>query len=467
MYSYYIALIFLVYFLVTNRRMMRQVLTGLMVSSIGVFTIVILEVNNLEIGIYRPLRSLIFMGTDSANDVFVDLFYTLYQGRIKPGFQFVTGPLFNPNYLGVYGGVLVVLGIGLLWTEKRRGKSLFYGCLTGFAYCILLLSGANASFYLMLLCVAVQIIYVLIRKSELKVLFVGYKGKLLGLLLGGIGLFIGMNMLSEGAVYREFVDKYLPSESGAQDILSEVRSAEIQDIRFEEASVTFDDGLQTVSFVVKDDRIQPDLREDEREQLEGWQFDTGKADEPYAFKHNGKTIYLGTDRNGKLGVVTSYGLVQELSTPVPLIMDGHGISNRGYIWSVAIHLICQQPFIGHGPDTYPIYQPQGDLLNLLRFRSSTSSTAINPHNLYLQWAFIAGVVGLACMLISLIWIVIQGSIRMIQGDVAGLYIFVPLLFFLATSLVNDTIVGTGFILYMLIGMVFAWLYNGCEEEDML
>lgn len=462
-YSYYISLVFLSFFLLTNRRMIRQVLSGLMVSVGGVFIIGILEVYNIEIGIYRPFRPWIFWGTDSVNEGFVDLFYTLYQGRMKPGFQFVTGPLFNPNYLGVYGGVMVILGLGLILTETSKLKSIIYGMLTGMAYCVLLLSGANTSFYLTLVVASIQCIYVMIKRHEVNQTVGGYKKKLVGILGSMIILFILINGLSEGAVYKEFVLKYLPSIGNEKDSVAHSNNGIIENIEFEGDTIIFDDGRDRVSFVVEGQDIEVSLDETSMKNLEGWQFDVGTDDEPYIFKYHGKTIYLGMDDKGDIGVLTSQGLVQELSPRIPLRINGRAFSNRGYIWSIAIKFIGEQLIIGHGPDTYPIYQPKGDLLNLLEFRSSTSSTSINPHNVYLQWGFISGIVGLLSMLVSLLGIVYQGAKRMKRGDLMGLYVFMPLILFLGTSFLNDTIVGTGFILFLLIGMVFAWLYNQQDQ----
>jgi len=77
-------------------------------------------------------------------------------------------------------------------------------------------------------------------------------------------------------------------------------------------------------------------------------------------------------------------------------------TGRVYIWSRTLPLLKNTVFLGHGPDTFMLYFPQGDYVG--RYNGSWDFRAIfdKPHNMYLNIAFSTGILSLAAFLVLII-----------------------------------------------------------------
>jgi O-antigen ligase len=98
------------------------------------------------------------------------------------------------------------------------------------------------------------------------------------------------------------------------------------------------------------------------------------------------------------------------------------------------------------------------VINAFNYTSSTTSIAVNPHSLYLLLTFNFGLVGLFIFLIMVGVPLVRLLTQYIKSPEKRLYIrsiATPLVVFLTLGLSNDTIIGTGVILYLLIGVLYA------------
>lgn len=135
-------------------------------------------------------------------------------------------------------------------------------------------------------------------------------------------------------------------------------------------------------------------------------------------------------------------------------------SGRGYIWSRTLPMMKDTMLIGHGADTYCIYFPHKDYVGKLKSPSYTNNYNIivdKPHNMYMgMWVGTGGisVIAFLAMLGMYAW----QSIRWIWKskfenflDFAGAGIFLGIIGFAVTGLVDDSSVSVMPMFYGLLG----------------
>jgi O-antigen ligase len=141
----------------------------------------------------------------------------------------------------------------------------------------------------------------------------------------------------------------------------------------------------------------------------------------------------------------------------PSEMESLG-SNRGYIWARTIPLLKKTIFLGHGPDTFPLYFPQYDYLGKLRMYQNGGIFVDKPHNLYLQTAVNTGVLSLLALLAAF-GIYIVTSLRIYWNEsfstflpVAGLSCLSAFLGYTASGIFNDSVISISPVFWVLFGL---------------
>jgi len=145
-------------------------------------------------------------------------------------------------------------------------------------------------------------------------------------------------------------------------------------------------------------------------------------------------------------------------------------SGRGYIWSRTIPMMKDTVLIGHGADTYCLYFPHNDYVG--KFNSPNYGHNINivvdkPHNMYMgMWVGTGGISTIAFLALLVIYAI--QSIKTFWHrrydsflDFVGVGIFLGIMGFAATGLVDDstvsvmpmfyTLLGTGIAINMILG----------------
>jgi len=132
-------------------------------------------------------------------------------------------------------------------------------------------------------------------------------------------------------------------------------------------------------------------------------------------------------------------------------------SRRGYIWSRTIPLMRDTLLIGRGADTFCIYFPNDDYVGKFNTGFGLNSIVDKPHNMYMMMAVGTGVTSLIAFLVLLAVYFAQsfniyrcGKINSFS-ELVGLGIFLGVLGFSVSGLVNDSSVSVMPLFYGLLG----------------
>jgi hypothetical protein len=132
-------------------------------------------------------------------------------------------------------------------------------------------------------------------------------------------------------------------------------------------------------------------------------------------------------------------------------------SSRGYIWSRTIPLLKDTVFMGHGPDTFPIYFPQHDVEAKFKYLDTTTTIVDKPHNLYLQMAVNTGIISLLAFLVLITGYLYSGRRYLCANfasywEVGGSAVQLAIIGYLVAGLFNDSIVSVAPVFWGLMGL---------------
>ncbi|MCL1808670.1 MAG: O-antigen ligase family protein [Clostridiales bacterium] len=132
-------------------------------------------------------------------------------------------------------------------------------------------------------------------------------------------------------------------------------------------------------------------------------------------------------------------------------------SGRGYIWSRTLPMMKDTALIGHGADTFCIYYPQNDYVGKYNAGIGRNMIVDKPHNMYMGIAVNTGGVSLLALL-TLLGMYFVHSIGIYRRrkyenflEFAGLGLFLGILGFSVTGLVDDSSVSVMPLFYGLLG----------------
>jgi O-antigen ligase len=132
-------------------------------------------------------------------------------------------------------------------------------------------------------------------------------------------------------------------------------------------------------------------------------------------------------------------------------------SGRGYIWSRSFPLLTKTLFVGHGADTYGIYFPHNDFVGRYQEDWNIYTIVDKPHNMYIGIALGTGLISLIAFLVFIgIYLVQSFRIyRILKYDGLASYmgfgIFLGVVGFMVSGIVNDSTVSVMPLFYGLLG----------------
>ena len=142
---------------------------------------------------------------------------------------------------------------------------------------------------------------------------------------------------------------------------------------------------------------------------------------------------------------------------------------RGYIWGRGIPLLAETLLIGHGPDTFIFYFPQGEHRAKFTYYNDLYHVVDKPHNMFLQMGINTGVVSLIAFLTAMAILFKRAVLSHWRGGKNAQVLMAicgGLLAFLAAGMVNDSTVGIAPIFWICFGTACAMVRNmvsGCED----
>lgn len=385
------------------------------------------------------------------------------------------GTLYNTNFVGSFGALVLPLTALLYLSEKDKRKSIIIGMVTFLAFSTWL--GCNSRAGYLGITVAFIIGIIVLRKIIRK----QYK-KVLLLFTGFIAITLIFNTVSSGRIFNQF--SRLNPVTEAEKIQNINKQ---QQIRFEEVSIkdntfTIRTNKETLVGIIDDfnlsfidengNKLGVSVDKEGKisfvdEKYSRYNF-TLFEDEPSYIKAElyGRRwdLYVTGDQNLKV-VSFNNKLTDPIEAPRIKLFDGREAfaSNRGYIWSRTIPMLKDTLFIGYGPDNYPMVFPQEDYVGRFNVGNNGMLDIVidKPHNMYLQTAINTGVISLLALLA--IWAMyLFDSLKIyVKGDIEsfteymGVAVFLSITAYLVAGIFNDSVVSVAPLFWILLGMGIA------------
>jgi len=390
---------------------------------------------------------------------FVNEFYLRHSEK-----RAIYSTMYNPNYVGSYGAMLVPLVLGFYINSRKLKKYLIYGTLSVLLFAFLVGSQSRAGMVGFM--AGLFVLVLIMRRRLLK----KWLPALIILVVFALVL-TGMDVYSVDDVIGEIV-----SPTTEPDLIEEeLERPPLRDIRAEgsrltietavsELNLSYEDGLlrfsdeegERISYSV--DRLRGNIYLDD-DKYRGHSFllnpDVSRIEWNYdgretVFKYQDGEFYMEGMRGNHYEIehVPSWGFsgYERLG------------SGRGYIWSRSIPMLRDTLILGYGPDAYALYFPQEDVVGK-RVHINTARIMVDkPHNLYLQKALNTGLPSLLVLLALWGYYLLQ-SVRL-YGDadfsrwrpVVGAAIAAAVAGYLAAGFFNDSVVSVAPVFWTLLGI---------------
>lgn len=380
--------------------------------------------------------------------------------------------LYNPNYVGVYVGLVTPVIMVLLFFSRKLTKSIHYALVLIALLVSLFSSRSDAGFIGIAFSIVVLLFF--LRKFLLKKWYV-----VLPIILVIILSFVIMDKANNTKYFESVknnIKNNLSLTKTEPPVLSNIETAD------DYVAVIYGGNTLYTSFSFDAEGISLIFNDEAGESVEHSMSENGTIvfsdsrfssinvslvaiEDIYGFdiNINGRDWYF----TNQLGDNTYYyfniyGKPVKIIPDIPVLFTGYErlFSNRGFIWSHTLPLLKDNIFLGSGADTFLLSYPQYDYVNLINNGYSNQFIS-KPHSFYLQMGVQTGVISLIAFLVFY-FIYFIGSVRIYIKQTfksflpqAGLAVFVGTLTFMVVGLTNDSMIVTTPVYWALLGIGIA------------
>ena len=388
------------------------------------------------------------------------------QLRFNFGKFMVYATLYNPNYVGSYVVLTLPVCIGAFMYERKIVKKVILGLLA----CILLLCiiGSKSMAGLIGLVVTGVLLVVFFRRfiyKSIKPVIITTAVVLI--------LLLGVNFLTGGSLGQRINMSKLvnlfsttqqdPNEAYIKDIFIKDNKLKIEtdkgsvSVIFDKKAISFSGNNNEILKVKNNENTI--TFEDPAYSLYRFQI----AKQGYIDGYIGSKTFKFAINGNTFKLVGLHGKLIDVIHPDKIGFDQQesALTARGFIWSRTIPLLKKTIFVGHGPDTFPIYFPQDDMVGKLNAYGVTNMMVDKPHNLYLQMAMNTGILSmLAFVALLLMYFITSFKLyfkRVIieYKDYIGISVFCAIFGYSVTGLANDSVVSVAPVFWVLLGLGMA------------
>lgn len=378
----------------------------------------------------------------------------------------IYGTMFNTNFVGSYGVIVVPLSIAFLIVAKGKKNKIIAGLITILAVATWLGSNSRAGYLGMIVIVIFS--FLLFRKIIKK----HYKFTGIALVVFLILLVI-LNAVSGGRILNQFSRlNIFKAVENNEAVNSE--SLKFEDLILEQNSFTIVTNRETFSGKLEGgnlffydenyDEIKL-VQEGNKISFTDEKYKNYICEIPEQYSGlkvvvYGQQIIFYFSEDGTKILGSGSRITEPMIAPTFKPFDGYEkfASGRGYIWARSIAMLPKVFFKGYGPDNFVIGFPQDDFLAKLNSGYQASNIVDKAHNMYLQIAINTGVLSLLALIV--LWsIYILDSLKIyfkIQYDSAGKIIGVACLLsvvgYLVAGIFNDHIVAVSPLFWVTLGL---------------
>ena len=392
--------------------------------------------------------------------------------RFEKGHVYTT--LYNPNYVGLFVALLVPLLLMVIYSVKGYTKRILCGLLViGMICCAFGSKSSSGIIGIIAGLLALILLLVIMNRS--------YIGKHTKKILSGIAIcilvFIVINISLDNPVGNYIADTYktitnssAKPESNLSSIITRDEEVELV-YKDEPLKIQFSEENEQFSFIFRDstgNELEQQLSTDSSiitltdVRFQDFQFSIIQYDSIICFAVNieGSVWYFTNQTDGTYYYCNNYGKLLKIDQTQEYKAFWDIGSGRGYIWDKTIPIIKSHPILGTGPDTFALYFPNTDYLNL--YHTGFSNEVITkPHNLYLQIASQTGIPSLITFIVFYVMYAIS-SIRLYTRYTfkryeirIGIAILAGTFGYLVTSFANDSTITVAPLFWTLIGVGLA------------
>lgn len=394
----------------------------------------------------------------------------------KVNFSFdgrVYATLFNPNYVGSYGAMLMPISIVAMIYSSLYKKDIgqkIWAVLFALVMIALWIScysrGGMLGGSFALLLVLILLGKKLIKNSKQWIFLAAL------ILVSGLAL----NMLSQGVI----ADRVLSLPKETINFFSDAGSdlEELEDIKLEQNAVEISSNVPFVriekeadEFTLKDKTGNVMAISESEKGInvkeEGFEEFVIYKKAPDAFavhiknpakKVNYKLDFVETDDG--IRIIGTNGALQSIEAVESWGFEGKErlASNRGYIWSRTFPMIKDTWLYGYGPDTYVARFPQHDVVGKTNTWGMPRIVVDKAHNLYLQTIVSTGLVSLLALMVLFVayCVLFFRHIRILdQDDIRrwmSIGIFAAVCGYLVAGFFNDSVVSVAPVFWILWGL---------------
>lgn len=391
------------------------------------------------------------------------------------GFTFgkhtISGTMYNTNFVGSFGALVLPLTTILYINEKDKKSSIIFGIAALIAFSTWLGCNSRAGY------LGISSAFILGIIVFRKIIKLNFK-KTLILFAGFIAITVLFNTVSEGRVLNQFSRLNPAAEAEKiQDINSR------QQVRFEEVSIkdnTFTVRTTKESIIGMMENSKLSFKDEDGNLLDVIIDDEGNTSfvnrnySEYSFNFNEQSSLIRANIYGREWrlYIAGDNILKVISNnnkrtdPIEAsrikLFDGRETfaSNRGYIWSRTIPMLKDTLIVGYGPDNYPMVFPQEDYVGRFNVGNTGMLNILidKPHNMYLQTAINTGVISLLALMA--IWIMylfdsfkiyIKGNMESF-AEYMGAATFLSVTAYLVAGIFNDNIISVAPLFWILLGM---------------
>lgn len=392
--------------------------------------------------------------------------------RFEEGHVYTT--LYNPNYVGLFVALLVPFLLIVIYSVKGYTKKILSGLLTiGLLCCAYGSKSSSGIIGIIASLLALVLLLAILHRSYI----IKHAKKIILGIVMCILVFVVVDISLNNPVgqyvadtYRMITDSSAKPESNLSSIIT--RDDEVELVYKEEPlKIQFSTENEQYVFTFRDstgEELKQQLSQDNRiitltdERFQDFQFSITQYDTIICFSVNveGSVWYFTNQTDGTYYYCNNYGKLLKIDQKQEFKAFWNIGSGRGYIWDKTVPILKAHPILGTGPDTYALYFPNTDYLNL--YHTGFSNEIITkPHSLYLQIAAQTGIPSLIAFLVFYAMYAVS-SIRLYMRHNSkkyevriGLAILSGTFGYLVTSIANDSTIAVAPLFWTLIGVGLA------------
>lgn len=392
--------------------------------------------------------------------------------RFEEGHVYTT--LYNPNYVGLFAALVVPFLLIVIYSVKGYTKKILSGLLTiGLLCCAYGSKSSSGIIGIIASLLALALLLAILHRSYI----IKHAKKIILGIVMCILVFVVVDISLNNPVgqyvadtYRMITDSSAKPESNLSSIIT--RDDEVELVYKEEPlKIQFSTENEQYVFTFRDstgEELKQQLSEDNRiitlidERFQDFGFSITQYDTIICFSVDveGSVWYFTNQTDGTYYYCNNYGKLLKIDQIQEFKAFWNIGSGRGYIWDKTVPILKAHPILGTGPDTYALYFPNTDYLNL--YHTGFSNEIITkPHSLYLQIAAQTGIPSLIAFLVfyavyavSSIRLYMRHNFKKYEVRI-GLAIFSGTFGYLVTSIANDSTITVAPLFWTLIGVGLA------------